>query len=93
MTSSTIPSPRRPSDGASLLSRSSRGWPSASDAKRLTDHDGLGTAAADPALDRAVRMDEPGRARARRRRPPDRDDRGDHEGLPGRLQFGGADED
>ena len=61
--------------------------------KRLADDDGLGAAAADPALDRAVRMDEAGRPGSRRRRPPDRDDRGDHEGPPGRLEFGGADED
>ena len=36
-------------------------------AQRLADDDGLGAAAADPALDRAVRMDDAARARAERR--------------------------
>ena len=61
--------------------------------QRFADDDGLGAAAADPALDGAVGMDEAGRPGPGRRRPPDGDDRGDHEGSPGRLQFGGPDED
>ena len=93
MTSSTTPSPRRPSAGPSFDRRSSRGWPSAERAERLADDDGLGAAAADPALDRAVGMDDPARAGPRRRRPPDRDDRGDRERPPGRLELGGPRED
>ena len=61
--------------------------------ERLADDDGLGAAAADPALDRAVRVDDPGRAGARRGRPPDRDDRGDRERPTGRLELGGPHED
>ena len=62
-------------------------------AKRLADDDRLGAAAADPALDRAVRMDDPGRAGTRRGRPPDRDDGGDRERPAGRLELGRPRED
>ena len=62
-------------------------------AQRLADDDGLGAAAADPALDRAVRMDDAARARPGRGRPLDRHDRGDRERPTRRLELGGARED
>ena len=62
-------------------------------AERLADDDGLGAAPADPALDRAVGMDEPARAGPRRGRPADRDDGGDRERPTGGLELGGARED
>ena len=43
-------------------------------AKRLGDDGRLGAAAADPALDGSVRMDDPARAGLRRRRARNRDD-------------------
>jgi hypothetical protein len=43
--------------------------------ERLADDDRLGARAADPALDRAVRVDDAVSARPRRRRAGDRDDR------------------
>ena len=60
--------------------------------QRLADDDGLGAAAPDPALDRAVRMDDAGRAGPGRGRPPDRHDRGDRERPTRRLELGGPDE-
>ena len=62
-------------------------------AERLADDDGLGAAATDPALDRAVRMDDPAAPGPGRRRPPDRDDGGDRERPTGRLELGGPRED
>ena len=93
MTSSMTPSPRRPSAGASFDSRSRRGWPSASDAERLADDDGLGAAAADPALDVPSGWTMPDAPGPRRGRPPDRHDRGDRERPAGRLELGGPRED
>ena len=61
--------------------------------ERLADDDGLGAAAADPALDRAVRMDDARRAGPGRGRPPDRHDRGDRERPTRRLELGGPGED
>ena len=61
-------------------------------AERLADDDRLGAAPADPALDAAVRMDDPARPGPGGRRTTDRDDRGDRERLPGRLELGCASE-
>ena len=58
--------------------------------ERLADDDGLGAAAADPALDRAVGMDDPHRPRPGRRGTLDRHDRGDRERPAGGLELGDA---
>jgi hypothetical protein len=50
--------------------------------ERLADDDGLGAAAADPALDGPVGMDDPRRARPGRGRPADGDDGRQHEQVP-----------
>ena len=60
--------------------------------ERLADDDRLGAAAADPALDRAVGMDDAARAGPGRRRPGDRDDRREDERAAGRLELGGPGE-
>ena len=86
MTSSTIPSARRPSAGPVLRQPQQPGLPVHERAERLPDDDRLGAAAADPALDRAVGMDDPPRAGLGGRRPLDRHDRGDREPAPVRLQ-------
>ena len=93
MTSSMTPSPRRPSAGRVLRQPEQPRLAVGERAERLADDDRLGAAAADPALDRAVRMDDAARAGPRRGRPPDGHDRGDRERPAGRLELGGARED
>ena len=56
--------------------------------ERLAHDDRLGARAADPALDRAVRVDDPRRAGPGRRRPPNGDHGGDRERLAGGLELG-----
>ena len=58
----------------------------------FADHDRLGTAAADPAFDRAVRMDDAGRAGTGRGRPSDRHHGGDRERPTRRLELSRPDE-
>ena len=61
--------------------------------ERLADDDGLGAAAADPALDRAVGVDDPARAGSRRRRAGDGHDGGDDERAAGPFELGRPGED
>ena len=58
--------------------------------ERLADDDRLGARAADPALDRAVGVDDPVRPGPGRRRPRDRDDRRERERLAGLRELRGA---
>ena len=83
-----------PALGRGVLGQAQQAWLTVDQRpERLAHHDGLRAAAADPALDRAVRVDDPGRARTRRGRPLDRHDRGDRERPAGRLELGGPRED
>ena len=88
MTSSTMPSPRRPSAGASFDSRSRRGWPSASD--RSASRTTTGWAQLPPTQPSIAPSGWtiPRRAGPRRRRPPDGDDGGDRERPAGCLELG-----
>jgi len=61
--------------------------------ERFAHDDRLGAAAADPAFDRAVRMDDARRAGTGRGRPSDRDHGGDRERPPRRLELGCPDEE
>ena len=62
-------------------------------AEGLLDHDGLRAAAADPALDHAVGMDEAARAGTSRGRSPDGDDGSQGERSSRALELEGAGKD
>ena len=83
-----------PALGRGVLRQAQQPWLTVDErAERLAHDDRLGAAAADPAFDGAVRVDDPRRAGARRGRPPDRHDGGDRERPARRLELGGARED
>src|SRR5829696_4265727 len=83
-----------PALGRGVLGQAQEAWLAVDEGtERLSDDDRLGAAPTDPALDRAIGMDDPRRAGTRGCRPLDRHDRGHSERSTCSLELGCPPED